>query len=789
MNDSFDAYVTTAKARAAERGLIWDLPCDELGDIPKASRWNLTKLVGMTPPPSIFISSFGIDAASFRALNELKQRSGDGQQYVSTMTERWRDLYLAAIVHQVLGRKNKPAHSLHVTARWIQVLGAVASETSPWDVTPDQVQLAYNVALRTGESGKNALNFAMTVRTILDDQHLTNTPALARFCTPYASEDSERAHEQAQRERARVNGSSSSNHLRKRLAERKSEAKLPEQMAFWELVRIVFTEQPRTFSDAIRFAVMKILIVTGLRVGEVALLPFDWCRWHDFVDSDGVAAGKKGGISRSLMIRHFAEKQTEDEAVDGISLYENTQHVPPLFEELVLETLAELARLTEPLRERLRQQIKSGRLFPEYHDNDLVPAYEMYVRMTGNARFSDADVPENLILDYRKTFDPRSLEEIVSYQLENASPLAPTWKYFYRARKAGLVIRDRQGNEIQNNVDWSNAFLLVSDAEEHIRVNAPTKLPDLEAASLADGTPVFPHELMFLLPVRNLIEGRNDGVLDATRYFAAGRIDTQDINFMLDGSRPDSIFHRYGATENDQNLSLNPHALRHLQNMELFRLGVADTIITKRFNRRSVAQSYEYDHRSLAEDLARIDVPPEAEKALGDNAHQVYRMIVSGKVSGPLIDEFYAIQRKHGDQAAFDYLNAEADGLHVTPYGFCVNSFSVDPCPKHLECFNGCRHLTRSDVDEEREHLERLRDRMTDVIASLDALPVDQRSIGWKNQLSHAQTRLENILKTLAARPREKPFPDGADLSEPAEKLLGTSVVDTVLPARGRNER
>ncbi|NCA71721.1 MAG: hypothetical protein EOM91_16900 [Sphingobacteriia bacterium] len=40
----------------------------------------------------------------------------------------------------------------------------------------------------------------------------------------------------------------------------------------------------------------------------------------------------------------------------------------------------------------------------------------------------------------------------------------------------------------------------------------------------------------------------------------------------------------------DRRLTLQSHALRHLQNTELFRLGVADTIITKRFNRRSVAQ-------------------------------------------------------------------------------------------------------------------------------------------------------------------------------------------------------
>ncbi len=70
--------------------------------------------------------------------------------------------------------------------------------------------------------------------------------------------------------------------------------------------------------------------------------------------------------------------------------------------------------------------------------------------------------------------------------------------------------------------------------------------------------------------------------------------------------RSASLFEKYGETDEDRALKIESHMLRHLQNTELFRLGVADTIISKRFNRRSVAQSYEYDHRSLAEELDQI---------------------------------------------------------------------------------------------------------------------------------------------------------------------------------------
>lgn len=59
-------------------------------------------------------------------------------------------------------------------------------------------------------------------------------------------------------------------------------------------------------------------------------------------------------------------------------------------------------------------------------------------------------------------------------------------------------------------------------------------------------------------------------------------------------------------------------------------------------------------------------------------------MIRADRVAGPVVHEFRKIQQEFGDEAAFDYLDAEADGLHVTPYGFCINSFTVDPCPKHI---------------------------------------------------------------------------------------------------------
>ncbi|MBX4937056.1 MULTISPECIES: hypothetical protein [Rhizobium] len=484
------------------------------------------------------------------------------------------------------------------------------------------------------------------------------------------------------------------------------------------------------------------------------------------------------------MIRHFAEKQDEDERAEGLSFYENTQHVPPMFEEILIETLEHIESITAPLRERLKRQTETRRIFPEYPEDALIPAWEMYVRMTGNIAFSDPDIPVSLVQNYRETYGADALDKIRQYQLGGCHRMLTG--FWGRGSQRGIPIRKTWGKPIYDrgvdqDIDWQSAYVRVGDVERHVWENRTTKLSDTMPTTITDGTVLYPHELMLIMPVRNVIEGRNNGILDTTLYSAIGRIDRHTLIRSTSGKGSgDTLFERYGMTEEDRALRLTPHSLRHLQNTELFRLGVADTIITKKFNRRSVQQSYVYDHRSLAEDLTDIDLAPEAEERLGDKPLQVFRLISANKASGHVVEEFRRVQREYGEAAAFDYLNAEADGLHVTPYGLCINSFTSDPCPKHLECFNGCLHLARTDVISEQENLQRMRDKFAKVIITLEALPENQRNVGWANQLTHARVRYENIVKALGTDAGMQVFPDGIDLSVSAERNAGTTIIDTM---------
>jgi len=66
---------------------------------------------------------------------------------------------------------------------------------------------------------------------------------------------------------------------------------------------------------------------------------------------------------------------------------------------------------------------------------------------------------------------------------------------------------------------------------------------------------LYPHDLLFLMPIRNLIEGRNNGLLDTTLYSAIGILDKGPLNGTLSGKASgETLFQRYGQTDEDRAL-------------------------------------------------------------------------------------------------------------------------------------------------------------------------------------------------------------------------------------------
>lgn len=767
MNQHFSAFIQLGKDLAATRGLSWEIPLDASGTAIHGCEWDLTALSGDVPPRRQ-LRHFSSEQLALDVLNVVRAANGLQHLSPSVLSQSWQELMKAVVMEQLFVRRNTVSHVTNNVVRPLRFIATCASGKEPWSITVDDLALSIRVANDLQPSGKLGDLISGLTKVLFDANHLSNIGPL------YPALASSRLNPRISRRSKYLNSHAE---IRHNLEDRKRAERLPERRAFWELIRIVMTEQPRTFMDELRFAAIRIMILTGFRVGEAVLLPAAWRTDRHYYDARQTPAGALGGYSQSLMIRHFAEKQQAKNA-HGAVLVEKIHYVPRMFEEIVVQTLDRITTITEPLRNTLRQQTKTGRILPEFEVNALVPTTQLYPRLTGNAFWIEMseDKKRHWIQKSHQHYAPACFDELRKMQEQlHASPggtmSATARMYFRRAVKphprghAAMVLRNASGSPISIQRDMSQVFVRVGELENYLRATATSKLSDTEVFKLTDRD-FASWEFLFLHPKRSLAEERTDGICDVTRYVAVGRPATDLIGLALGEQKScDTLFKRYGQSDADRESVLTSHMLRHLQNTELFRLGVADTIISKRFNRRSVAQSYEYDHRSLAEELDQLELPVEVEMALGEKASTVAKMIQTGKASGPIVDAFKRIQRDEGDTEAFEYLKAEADGFHATPYGHCLNSFTVDPCPKHLECFSGCRHLSATNLPENRRHLRTLEIKLEAAVTIAEERP--STSIGRTNQIQHAKVRLDGVRKLLSAEDGERPFPDGPDLSAP----------------------
>lgn len=807
MNLNLEAFVRDAKVIAEQRGVTWNVQLGPDGVAPKGMGWNLTQMVKASPPPTDWLNDFGTDRKTIEVLNASSSTGPVRTYSKKPLSHDWQDLIKAAVIDQLFVRKNTCSHVVCSVTRPLRVLATCAASVDPSVLTVDDVNFAVETARKIQASGKLADLIFGVVRSILDPNHLIdNGPLFSSL------ERDKRIHERT------AKFAKAAKDIRSDLEERKNAEKLPERRAFWELVRIVFTEKPRSFLDLLRFAQTKTLILTGLRDGECTLLPADWKRFHEYFDKDGRPTGQSGGISRSLKLRHFAEKQRVVNE-DSIALFESVQHVPAVFEEVLSDILDQVVRATEPLRNTLRYQLETNRILPQFERGDLVRVAEIYTYLTGNpfvVRLPE-EVRRKYVETYQLEFGTAVFDQLRADQMkamrEGALLEVAVYQYFRRLK--GVPLRNVYGDVLDDSLEcsrnWSGIYIRIDEIETYLKNKVATKQSDCTPIRLSNGE-LAAWELLFLVPKRALGDTKEAGLCDITRYCAVGRMDRQMTTHFLSAGKEQTIFSVYGQTDEDRQMTLRAHSLRHLQNTELFRLGIADTIITKRFNRRSVTQSYEYDHRSLAEELGQIKLKPEVEARLGEKSATIARLIKSGKARGPIVDAFKRIQLTDGEDAAVDYLAAEADGFHSTPYGHCINSFMVDPCQKHLECFNGCKHLSATDLAQARNNLVQLESRFETAIKTIEARkdtlltgtqvklptssddgeagqnalqaaprPLEKRistGVGLDNQLHHAQVRLKAVRKLLETPPGELVFPDGVDLSHDSAKSKGMVLDD-----------
>lgn len=778
MNEAFRRYVETAKTVARSKGLDWDPPYDvqtgKIAKTPVDHRWNISALRNERGAAKYL--------ASYEAFDAVISRAEGGDRPL--LSPQWRDLLKAVIVDQAFVKSNKATHAVDNIGKSIRILGTVAGDLCPWELTGDIVREAYNRMMVN--SPKGAMNVEMTVRTVLDVQRLCDAAPLARFCTPYQSEEAKVGADKIQAIRKQQD-TYHAQFERSKLTDRKNVEKLPEARAFWELVRILFTEKPLTFSDAVKFEQGKIAIFAGMRAVEASALPLRCLEYRDIMRRQRPASVSvpdlvsKYGYEQALYLINFAAKQIADGEGSESVLVRRAQSVPIDQQEIMIKARDRIEYLTSPLRNTLRCQRETGRLLPMYEPENLVDVVEIYPVLTGNLWFLSEPEPIDLINAYRASWSHEDRRRIVVARDElirrdGSKSYDSVRKFFSALVKDGLPVY-RNGSRTDGNLGSLGTYVRIGELEDYLRRNRKTKLSDLSTFDVSNGGSLLPEDNLVLLPKRALVEGRNNGILDIDAYCSVGIYHAADFMLWLSqsGSTSPTIFKTYGETEADKLLELESHSLRHLKTTELLRNGVVDTAIAYHMNRRNPQQNEVYDRRSLLEELEDIDVPDEALDLLEERSLQTLKLIISGRARGPIVEKFKSIRETEGERSAFEYLAAEADGFHVTPWGYCLKSFWIDSCPKHLQCSKGCFHFAKSDDPSHETYARTIRERTQVNLDKLRANP--NPSPGYGNQMRHAEEILEGIDAILAAKPGERVFPNGKDLFE--DVAAPASVLDT----------
>lgn len=749
---SYLDWIQACKEKAGKLGLDWDFPVDDDGIAP--SPWEVSTILGLRNDDALRVIQFGVPA-DYKARGDALRASNAMQPCANKPAAEWLTFMKAIVIERITNRKSESQLKTDLFAA--RLLSAV-SDSSPWNVSPEDLVRGLQLATRGVERERRVVEMEAMIRWTLDMPHrahhvmLTADPRVRAIL----SQDN------VQGETRRV--------ARRTLNSRLRAEQLPEKRAFWELVRIVFTEMPKSFNDALRFAIIRLLIITGMRVTEAVMLPLDWKRIRESKDFDGASAASRGGTGDVITLRYFPAKQgAVNRGEQGYSFREAFQPVPPMFEAALEETLLEIEKLTAPMRTMVRNQRLADRLFPMHGRDELVSAVELMIRITGNPTFAghlSSEARAEIAAEFCKSrFDGKTLRSLLGKHLSKSRASQEILNHLCGRTKLSFRFanRDQFGHLIAKVTakNLSEVYWRIGEIEDALLESRlePTWRFSRDVAS---GGKVSLDQFLFLQPSRI-----------STSLFASDRIvgiSLCDERFVMDGlcrMPTTSLFVRYGQTEEDKSLSLETHDFRHLLDNEMFRHGVSDAIITKRFARTSVAQSHAYDHRSLEESLDGVDLNERESELLGDShAATVLLLHRQGRLGkSDVMDTFLRIQEEEGDDAALQFLATEADGFHTTPYGHCLTSFAINPCEKQLQCFNKCKHLVTTDRPEHRESLVKLEGSLK---TQMDAIQKRKlKTPGSVNQLKSCKDLLDGVAAALAASPGSPVFPDGLDRSKP----------------------
>src|ERR1700691_4802984 len=110
VNPIFKQYVKENRAIAEAQLVKWSVQVNSQVLITNGEAWNLTRMSGGSPPPTLWLRDLGTDSGIIGVLSGATME-GSGRIYKKQpLSLHWQDLIKASVIDQLLVHQNTPTH-------------------------------------------------------------------------------------------------------------------------------------------------------------------------------------------------------------------------------------------------------------------------------------------------------------------------------------------------------------------------------------------------------------------------------------------------------------------------------------------------------------------------------------------------------------------------------------------------------------------------------------------------------------------------------------------------------
>ncbi|OSY89322.1 hypothetical protein WH52_01395 [Tenacibaculum holothuriorum] len=140
-----------------------------------------------------------------------------------------------------------------------------------------------------------------------------------------------------------------------------------------------------------------------------------------------------------------------------------------------------------------------------------------------------------------------------------------------------------------------------------------------------------------------------------------------------------------------------------------------------------------------------------------------------------MTETYHLLKKSKSIEDAETFLKTHGLALHLTPFGGCTHDFSQSPCLKHLQCWNGCSHLHRTNTPGETERLVEQLEFAKKNLNKMRKVNHDNKS-KWEKDILN---KINNIKKAINLSPTKNSiqiFPKGIEMTKPNYKTRKESL-------------